>query len=253
MSDTFRPIPRRILALFLADYESIKTFEELQQNAGQTLPKELEEVLFAAGNADAKSDQALAALERIAHSLEMLASGPLPQAPRSLDDAGAARLEHVSDEFVVQPLVDADTLPYGSMYSNTPHTIAVAAANVAYENASDNSTGLTYLMTFGGAHYLQAERGGVYEINWSMSMTTSAASDKLEGGIMVDGVAQTEGLAHGDVANANSDIEISGSAIIRVSALQQLSLYVMNHSAARDIAVDHLSFTAKLLDRRVVT
>lgn len=252
MSDTFRPIPRRILALFLTDYESIKTFEELQQNAGQTLPRELEEVLFMAGNADAKADQALDVLERIAHSLEMLASGPLPQVPRSPEDAGAARLEHAGDEFFYPPRVDPEVLSYGSMYSNTPHAIAVAAVDTAYENASDNSAGLTYLMTFGGAHYLQAERGGIYEINWSMSMSTTAASDRLEGGIMLDGTAHTEGLAHGDVANANSDIEISGSAIIRIAALQQISLYVMNHSAARNITVDHLSLTAKLLDRRVV-
>lgn len=252
MSSTFRPIPRRILALFLTDYEAIKTFEELQQNAGQLLPKELEEVLFTASSADAKTDQVLGTLERIAHSLEMLATSPVPQVTRSLEDAADVRFESIGSETFALPLVDGETLPYGAMYSNTPHVIAVAAVNTPYENASNNNAGLTYLMTFGGAHYLQAERGGIYEINWSMSVSSTNPNESLEGGVMLDGTAQVEGLAHGDTQGANFYIEISGSAILRIAALQQISLYVENHSSATNISVEHLSLTAKLIDRRVV-
>lgn len=253
MFSNLKPIPRHLLARFLSDPETIKAFEKLSENAGVLIPDEVVAIGFAANSAVARAEAAEGLLSVLESAFALLAMAPVPLPPGGQGEFAPA-VAH-EDQLVPfeLPHIDADTLPYGAMYSNTPTVVAVAAANVAYEITAGVSTGLVHLMTFGGAHYLQADRGGIYEINWSVSVHVANPNEQLEGGIMINGVAQTEGLAHGDTQGATFDIEISGSAILRVSALQQLSLYVENHTAANNITVDHLSFTAKLIDRRVVT
>lgn len=84
--DKFKPLTRDQLAKFLPNHEAIKAFEQLFRTAGDLTPSEIEtlfrlveEASIDAGIADAKSVQALDALERIAASLELIASGPVTQ------------------------------------------------------------------------------------------------------------------------------------------------------------------------------
>ncbi|MFA6064023.1 MAG: hypothetical protein WC736_15650 [Gallionella sp.] len=251
MSETFRPIPRRILAMFLTDHESIKIFEDLQKNAGQTLPAELLEIQFAAGSADAKAEQALGALDRIAHALEMLALAPHP-AQSQPDLLLPSDVLSVPDADLQPPSVASEQRPYGGMYLNAVQAVAVAAAGTAYELAAGCSAGLAHLVTFGGAHYLQVDRGGVFWIEWSLSVAAGAGDD-IEAGIMVDGAAQTPGRADGNMGAAGSRHELSGQAFIKLSPLQQVSLFVINQTAAVNIDVYHMSCTISLIDRRIVT
>jgi hypothetical protein len=74
-----RPLTREELARFLPNQRAIRAFEELFR----LIPEELdasatvsEEIAIEAATAGAASNEALALLERIAHSLELLAAAP---------------------------------------------------------------------------------------------------------------------------------------------------------------------------------
>lgn len=80
------PITRDQLAKFLPDNDTIRRFEKLFQAAGETSPANfeivfrlLQEVLVDASNANASANMANATLERVAQSLELLASAPRPE------------------------------------------------------------------------------------------------------------------------------------------------------------------------------
>lgn len=78
-------LSRDVLAKFLPNHQAIKVFEQLTQMVGTDLPDSiviltalLEELSISAGTTDSKADQALAALESIASSLDVLAKAPVP-------------------------------------------------------------------------------------------------------------------------------------------------------------------------------
>ncbi len=139
--------------------------------------------------------------------------------------------------------------PFGEMYaSNVAIVVAVAAVNTKYEVTTGLTTGLANLMTFGGGHYLAPEVSAKYLVNWSMSLDAATANDQVEGGIMVDGVALPNGTAHTTMPGGGaSATTVAASAIVDVTALSQLSLYVRNTTAARNITVEHASFTVTLV------
>lgn len=253
MYNNLKPIPRHLLAAFLSNPETIKAFEKIIENAGILIPEQVDATLMVADSATAHIAAVEGMLDVLSSALGLLAMTPVVQPVIEQNQLMPVAVEHMANEFFALPLVDPEQVPYGAMYSNAHTIVAVAAINTAYEITADITTGLTYLFTFGGARYLQADRGGIYEVNWSVSLSSTNPNERLEAGIMIDGAAQASGLAHGDTQGASFYIEVSGSAILRLSALQQLSLYVMNHSSATNIEVDHISFTVKLIDRRVVT
>lgn len=244
-------LTRDQLAAFLKDHQSIKQFELLFSTVDAIAPNFVNEVSIAAENAGSRAQEALDALQRIADALELLASAPT--VPTTLDDVLATpRTELTAQDDLAPPCVPLIAeAAYGSFYAtNIALTVVVAAANTAYEITSSMTSGPDLrLVTFGGAHYLQLERDGTYLINWSLSIDTAVAADAIEGGIMVDGVASNVGTGHTSVPAAGLASTIAGSAILSLASLNQLSLYVRNHTAARDIEVQHASFTATLLRR----
>jgi len=138
--------------------------------------------------------------------------------------------------------------PFGEMYmTNSSVTIAVAAANTPYEVASGLTAGPLNWMAFGGAHYLAPEISAQYLVNWSMGIDTASPLDQIEGGVMLDGIDLTRGTAHTTVPAAGDASTIAGSLIVDAPANSQLSLYVRNHTAARDIEVQHATFTVTML------
>lgn len=239
MSSVIKPIPRYILAKFLEDQDAIKLFEKIQQNAGNLLPTEVatllrlsEEAFFSADQANTRAVQAIAAFNDIARAVETLALAPTLLPAIEKDSLDPSR-----DFFPEQA-------PYGEMYAtNISVAIVVAAANTAYEVTSGMTGGLEYLMAFGGAHYIQAERGGIYLANWSLSIDTAGALDEIEGGLMIGGVAQNNGTAHTTVAAAADASTVAANALLQIAAGDQISLFVRNHTAARDITVEHASLT----------
>lgn len=73
-------LTRDQLASFLQDHEQIKQFENLFALVdSEVAPNAVSEATILAGNADARAQQALDSLERIANALELLAAGPAQQ------------------------------------------------------------------------------------------------------------------------------------------------------------------------------
>lgn len=251
MMNTNKPT-RDQLQMVFKDHRLVIAFESLFEDTAVSIPAVINDLSLEMCAAESRATQALDALSRIANALEMLATAPV-------------QIEGIkSNEFVPTSVVNADAqtfLPivpeyideasYGSFYAtNIALVVAVAAPNTAYEVGSSMTTGTALrLMSFGGAHYLQLERNGVYLVNWSMTIDTAIAGDAIEGGFMVDGTASEIGTAHTSVAAAAAASTISSSAVMPLSALNQLSLYVRNHTAARDIEVQHASLTATLIRR----
>jgi hypothetical protein len=129
------------------------------------------------------------------------------------------------------------------MYAtNISETVAVAAANTAYEVTGGFTAGQLHLVTFPDDHYLLVTKAGRYLINWSMSMDTPSAGDNVEGGIMVNGTASSVGTAHSTVPVGGAG-NAASNAILDLAANDQVSLFVRNHDNADDITIEHASLS----------
>lgn len=236
-------------AFFKQDHRLVIAFENLLMQVGGVIPDEILELLVQAGSADAKANQALGALDRIASALELLALAP-PQVQSQLIDTGSG-LELPSENLLL-PVVPEyiDEACYGAFYAdNISQNIVVAAAGTAYEITASMTGGITRLASFAGAHYIQVERGGPFDIKWSLSIDTANPLDEIEGGIMINGVARPEGTAHATVPAAGNASTVSGVALLNLAATDQVSLFVKNQTAVRDIIVEHASLTVNLIRR----
>jgi hypothetical protein len=138
---------------------------------------------------------------------------------------------------------------YGEMYtSNTSTSVTVSVANTAYEISSGLSSGeLSSDISFGSNHYLLLSSSGKYHITWSMSIDTTVIGDEIEGGIMLNGTASEKGTSHTTVGISGDATNIAGSLILSCSSNDEISLYVRNHSAARNVTVEHASVTIRKL------
>lgn len=238
MANKPQALTREQLARLLGnDQRMIIAFENLLAQAGEVLPAALEEVNIAANSALSLAAQNSGALDRIASLLEVLAL-----APKSVS-MSEDNLQPPAREYI-------DEAVYGEFYDdNTNEVTAVAAVDTPYEVTGGMTGGLLRLCSFGGGHYLQVERGGIYHAVWLQSVGTTAAGDEIEGGIMINGVASSKGTAHGTVATANSYTPLGGAEFLELDALDQVSLFVSNHSAIRDITTQHASLTLNLVRR----
>ncbi|MBW2079173.1 MAG: hypothetical protein JRI71_16810 [Deltaproteobacteria bacterium] len=134
---------------------------------------------------------------------------------------------------------------YGGMYLHHGSlTITVSVQSTDYEIDSGVTTGSALQgCTFGGDHYVAVDHPGTYLISWSLAVDTAMANDEIEGGFMIDGAAQDAGSSHTCVVAASKSSAMAGTAIVALTANQQISLFVANESAARDIVVEHVTLT----------
>lgn len=139
-------------------------------------------------------------------------------------------------------------LPYGCMHGhNMAETVAVASADTWYELATGLSSAETNLETFANAHELTVTKAGRYLITWSLSVRTGTAQDEIEGTVAINNTANTNLTAHGTLVKANASINLAGSQILDLAAADDISMAVLNHSAARDIVVEHVTCTVVMV------
>ena len=133
-----------------------------------------------------------------------------------------------------------NSIPYGEMYAtNVNQTVTVSAPNTPYEITTGFVVGSTNSILFGSDHYLQVKNSGKYLAHWNMSVDTSIESDEVEGGLMINGVEQQNGTAHTTVPVASGASNIASQSLLNLAANDAVSLYVRNHSAARNIVWEH--------------
>lgn len=139
-------------------------------------------------------------------------------------------------------------VPYGHMTNDLGDTITITTQNVWVEASSTVwTTGLTNLVTFGDTHYLAVNKAGVYEVIISASISNSGINDAVGIAVMVNGTAQTAGHAHATLGNANTQSSLSTSYILNLSANDQISLGVVNHSGTTNLDLHHASITLKMI------
>lgn len=165
-------ITRNELAQFLPSQRAIRAFEQLFDavpsgiNSNTTL---IEEVSTAAGNADARAQQALDTISRLADAVELLALAP--------PDASVVTISDIAPP-VVQVSQTADILPpvinevrrkrYGVFHSTALQT--AAAINTAYPmtlNVTDISFGI-YIGSPASRVYTDTE--GIYNFQFSAQL-----------------------------------------------------------------------------------
>lgn len=140
------------------------------------------------------------------------------------------------------------TTAYGEMYAtNISQTVTVGATNTAYELTGGLTGGTVLRVTFGGSHYLQVTDAGKYKFHWSLTIDTTTAGDEIEGGIMVNGTAQGNGTSHSAVSVASEGEAVASCGIVTLAANDQVSLFVRNHTGARDIVVEHAALVIEKL------
>lgn len=168
-------------------------------------------------------------------------SDPTPAASRCITYMKGTDFMVKDDDDIVSTVKDV----YGSLYvSHGSLTITVTNANTAYEITTGLLTGSVLQgTTFGGDHYIAVDHPGTYLINWGLSIDTSTPADEIEGGIMVDGAARDDSSSHTTLVAAAKSSAMSATAIIALTANQQVSLFVENKTNTNDIVVEHASLT----------
>lgn len=132
---------------------------------------------------------------------------------------------------------------YGHMYAkNATIVVNVGVANTAYEIDSGLTTGLVSGVTFGGNHYLQVAKAGIYKVDYSVSADVVAAGGQIESGVMVNGTEVTaDGGGHGTIDTGDASDSLPGTVIVSLAANDQVSLFVRNHSGGNNVTVEHLN------------
>ena len=139
-------------------------------------------------------------------------------------------------------------LPYGHIYNNG--TIAVTITDETPVEIGDTFiTGVMNICTFGSAHYIVATKAGTYKIDWTMSIAQNSPSAQIqcEQGIMIGGTASVIGRAHRTIANSNDIGASAGTAILTLTANQQVSLYVTNLTNTTNIDVEHANLNITMI------
>lgn len=193
------PITRAELSRFLPNHAAIRAFEELFRVAGELTPAQIEalrvlvqEATIQAESAGAQAAAANGALDRIAGTLELLATAPREVAPPN----------DTLDFLALAPTPTPLRRPrYGTFFDTTTQT--AAAINTAYSitfNNTDLSEGV-----YRGATTSQifVDTDGVYNFQFSAQL------DKVSGGIGIYNIwAAINGT---NVANSTGRVRIQGN------------------------------------------
>ncbi len=136
-------------------------------------------------------------------------------------------------------------LPYGSCWGNEINqTVSSAVQNTWYAvSDTDMSDGKLNLFTHDGSGKLTATKAGTYLVNWNVTLEVNSANKHIEGGIMVNGTAQNDGQSHYE-SSANMESDISGTAIISLTASQYVEVCVRTtDTGTPNILIDDANLT----------
>lgn len=134
------------------------------------------------------------------------------------------------------------TPAFGSMTNDASTVVDILGPNQWAEIESGWVVGLLSEFTFGGSHYLVVPSNGKYLCNLATTMETGN-NLTIGTAVMVNGVAQPAGHGHTTTAGAADAISGVQNVILDLTAGQQISVGVVNHSSSDDITIPHASLT----------
>ena len=172
--------------------------------------------------------------------------------------AGNTRLGDGGTTNYVEIEADGDVIYKGGagvVYGEMGAMDAAQVITISNNNPTEIDTGLIgghlHNVTFPDDHYLTISIAGKYACFWNISFKSGSPGGtiEIEGGLMVNGVAQTgasDGVAHRTIANVNDTGNMGAGAILDLSVNQQVSLYFKNESSTADLTMEHASLLITL-------
>lgn len=194
-------LTRDQLATFLKDHEQIKAFENLFQIVEAIAPDVVQQVLLAAGNAQATAIQALTALPQAVQDAALATAAADTKAQQALQAIEALRTT-VEMVALAPPRVPERRSRFGQFYDTTVQT--AAAANTAYA-ITYNTTDLSYgvRLRSPSTSEIEVDTEGVYNFQFSVQL------DKTSGGTANFWIwPRINGT---DVPNSASQVQIQGN------------------------------------------
>lgn len=161
-------LTRDQFASFLQDFEQIKQFESLFSTVDEMSSTTIDEIIVAAGNADASANEALAYIEGIRTALELIEQAPAAASQSQIDDLQ----DQITALQLTPPPKEFRTPRFGSFYSTVDQT--AAAINTAYA-FTYNTTDLSQGVFLGSpTSRVFVDRPNVYNIQFSAQFINTA-------------------------------------------------------------------------------
>jgi hypothetical protein len=205
-------ITRNELAKFLPSQRAIRAFEQLFDLIPSSLDSNatlIEEATTTAQSADARAQQAVSAIDRLANAVELLALAPRGVESSTVTDIAPPVVQVIQQPDILTPVInEVRRKRYGVFHSTATQT--AAAINTAYPmtlNATDLSFGV-YTGTPTSRVYVDTE--GIYNFQFSAQL------DKTSGGVgLVFIWVRVNGI---DIPDSATQIRIQGNNAETVAA-----------------------------------
>ena len=194
-------LTRDQLATFLQDHEQIKAFENLFAIVESIAPDVVQQILLAAGTAQATAVQALTALPQAVQDAALATAAADSKAMQALQAAESLRTM-VEMLALAPPKVPIKRSRYGQFLDTTVQT--AANPNIAYA-ITYNTTDLSYgvALRSPSTSEIEVDTEGIYDFQFSVQL------DKTSGGTARFWIwPRLNGV---DVPNSASEIQIQGN------------------------------------------
>ena len=137
-------------------------------------------------------------------------------------------------------------LPYGGAYGNEiAWTQTSAVQNTWYLISDTDMTDMELnLVTHDGSGKLTVTKAGRYMVHFTSSVESSLTNKHVQLGISKNGASPAYPINHFEIITANTQLELSGNAIINCAANDTLEVAIRTtDTGTPDLSVDHLNIT----------
>jgi len=108
--------------------------------------------------------------------------------------------------------------------------------------------GLLNLVTHDGNGQLTVTEPGVYSINYTITYQVDHGNEHIEAAISVNGTESGNGVGHAEDANADTEDQLSGTAILSLADDATVNLSIRTTDAGDpDLAVEYIDITLHML------
>lgn len=139
---------------------------------------------------------------------------------------------------------------YGSMFNHdTPTEVTISAMNTPTQIGTGFTAGTNFKTIFQNSREIVLNSAGVFLISWQISFSGALANQEIEGGVMIDGVINTQSTAHRFISTATDTGSMSGSCELDLLNGQIASLAVTNETSTANIIIEHAQMIITRIDQ----